>query len=169
MEIVKTYKESLPNVKLIGKRYTNKDRGENGTFACYWQQWVREGWFDTLKQCKPISELNDDCLGVMRMSGDNGEFEYWIGAFFAVDSKVPEGFDSVEITAGDIGVCWLYGNETNGEIYSPEASELSMAAMAENKWEFSEKGWFLERYNNPRFTEPDDKGNVILDICAYLV
>lgn len=32
------------------------------------------------------------------------------------------------------------------------------------------KCWkFFERYNCPRFTEPDEKGDMILDICAYLV
>jgi hypothetical protein len=28
--------------------------------------------------------------------------------------------------------------------------------------------WFFERYGCPRFTTPDDKGNVILDICHYI-
>jgi len=49
MEIKKVYKENLPKVKLIGKRYTNADRDESGTFAGHWQQWFREEWFDALK------------------------------------------------------------------------------------------------------------------------
>ena len=28
--------------------------------------------------------------------------------------------------------------------------------------------WFFERYGCPRFTTPDEKGNVILDICYYV-
>jgi hypothetical protein len=44
-----------------------------------------------------------------------------------------------------------------------------MAAFTEQGWNYSEKGWFFERYNSPRFTVPDEKGNVILDICAYLI
>lgn len=169
MEIIKVYKENLPRVKLVGKRYTGSDRDENGTFASYWQQCFREGWFDILKQCESIPEISMDCLGVMRMSGDGGEFEYWIGAFLSPDAEVPDGFVSVEIPAGEVGVCWLYGNDKNGELYSMEASDLSMAALNEKGWKFSETGWFFERYNNPRFTSPDEKGHVILDICAYLV
>lgn len=65
-------------------------------------------------------------------------------------------------------MCWLSGNEKNGELYSAEASDLCMAAMVEKGWSFSQKGWFFERYTCPRFTKPDKKGNVILDICAYL-
>ena len=28
--------------------------------------------------------------------------------------------------------------------------------------------WFFERYTCPRFTTPDEDGNVILDICQYV-
>jgi hypothetical protein len=33
-----------------------------------------------------------------------------------------------------------------------------------------EKGalWFFERYGCPRFTTPDDKGNIIIDICYFV-
>ncbi|MEA5002225.1 MAG: GyrI-like domain-containing protein [Christensenella sp.] len=169
MEIVKVYKESMPHVKLIGKRYTNEDRDETGTFAGYWQQWFAEGWFDILNQCKGISGVSEDFLGAMRMTGADGSFEYWIGAFLAPDADVPEGFDAVEISAGEIGVCWLYGNEKSGELFGMDASNMSMAAISAEGWKFSDDGWFMERYNSPRFTTPDEKGNVILDICAYLV
>lgn len=139
MEVKKVYREGLPNVKLIGKRYTNSDRDTSGTFAGQWQKWWQEGYFDTLKQCKRIDDVSGDCLGAMRMTGDGDDaFEYWIGMFFAADSPVPQGYDSVDIPAGDVGVCWLYGNEKSGELYSMEASDLSMKALAENGLSFSE-------------------------------
>lgn len=169
MEIVKVYKESLPCVKLVGKRYTNKDRDESGTFARYWQECFQEDWLKILKRCENIPEVSDDLVGAMRMAGIDGEFEYWIGSLLATNAEAPDGFESVEIAAGDLGVCWIYGSDKTGELYSMEASDLSMAALAEKGWKFSEKGWFFERYNHPRFTTPDEKGNVILDICAYLV
>lgn len=169
MEIVKVYKEHMPDIRLVGKRYTNKDRDESGTFASYWQQCFRENWPETLKQCVGIPDVSDDLVGAMRVVGESGDFEYWIGAFVAPDASVPDGFQSVEIPAGEVGVCWLYGNDKNGELFGMEASDLSMAAMADNGWKYSEQGWFFERYNCPRFTVPDEKGNVILDICAYLI
>jgi predicted transcriptional regulator YdeE len=170
MEIKKVYKESIPHVKLIGRRLTNNDRDETGTFARHWQQSFREGWFDILKACKGLSGVSDDYLGAMRMTGESGDgFEYWIGMFRAPDAEVPVGFESVEIPAGEVGVCWLYGSDKTGELYSMEASDLSMAALKEQGWDYAETGWFFERYNCPRFTAPDEKGNVILDICAYLI
>lgn len=169
MKIVNVYKESLPKVKLIGKRYTHEDRDESGTFATHWQQWFQEGWFDLLQQCEYMPEVGADYLGAMRMTSSPDGFEYWIGMFLSPDAEVPAGFAAVEIPAGDVGVCWLYGNDKTGELYGMEASDLSMAALHEQGWKFSDQGWFFERYNNPRFTEPDESGNVILDICAYLI
>ncbi len=169
MEIKKVYKESMPALRLIGKRYTNSDRDTTGTFAGHWQQWFQQGWFGALlEQCKNLPNGSSDYIGAMRMTqGEN--FEYWIGAFFAAEAQVPEGFEAMEFETGDIGVCWLYGNDKSGELYSREASDMAMAAMKERGWKFSEKGWFFERYCCPRFTVPDDEGNVILDICACLV
>lgn len=63
MEIKKVYKESLPNVKLIGKRYSNKDRDEHGTFASYWQECFKENWFDTLKERKAIAGVSEEFCG----------------------------------------------------------------------------------------------------------
>lgn len=149
LEIIKVYKESLPGVKLVGKRYTNIDRDGSGTFARYWQQCFQEHWPDALKQCLMPPDVSADLVGAMRLTGDDDDFEYWIGAFLAPDAKVPDGFVSVEIPAGEVGVCWLYGNDKSGELYSMEASDLSMAALSEKCWKFSEKGWFFERYNPP--------------------
>lgn len=170
MQIKNVYKESIPHVKLIGKRLTNYDRDGTGTFAHYWQQGFREGWFDILKECKGLPGVGDDYLGAMRMNGGSGSgFEYWIGMFRAPDAQAPAGFESVEIPAGEVGVCWLYGSDKTGQLYGMEASDLSMAALKEQGWNYAETGWFFERYNCPRFTVPDEKGNVVLDICAYLI
>lgn len=169
MEIKKVYRQCLPAVKLVGKRYTEKDRDASGTFATHWQECFQQGWPELLQQCEGIPDISGDLVGAMRMAGEDGGFEYWIGALLAPDAGVPSGFRSADIPAGDLGVCWLYGSDQSGELYSMEASDLSMAAFTEEGWQFSDTGWFFERYNHPRFTVPDEKGNVILDICAYLI
>ena len=168
MKILKVYREHMPSVKLIGKRFQNQDRDEHGTFAAYWQQSFQEGWFDILKECKIIPGISEDYLGMMRALNGMEHFEYWIGAFMAPDSQIPKGFEAADIPEGDVGICWLYGSEKGKELYSEGASNLTMAALKENGMMFSETGWFFERYNCPRFTAPDEQGNVILDIGAYL-
>lgn len=165
MEIVKLYKEALPPVRLIGNRYTNEHRDANGCFGRHWQRWFEEKRFDALAPCKAIPGVSEDYVGAMRFV--DGAFEYWIGAIFASDSLVPDGFESIDVPAGELAVCWLYGDTAAGQLFSPEAVERCTTAMANEGWRIAQEGWFLERYNCPRFTAPDERGNVILDICAY--
>ena len=169
MEIVKVYRERLPQVKLAGRRFTDRDRDGAGTFAVWWKRAFEEKWFEPLMKCKGVPGVGPDCLGAMRPKGRDGEFEYWIGMFLAPDAEVPDGFEAEEIAAGDLGVCWLRGDEKSGELVGVEASDAAMAAMTGQGWAFAPGGWFVERYNCPRYTQPDEKGHVILDICAYLV
>ena len=168
MKLLKLYKEDWPAVKLIGLRYTDKDRDASGSFATHWQEFFGEGYHDALSKLKPLPGISDDLVGAMRMSDDGG-FEYWIGGLFAPDADVSGIFESADIPPRSLGVCWLYGSQTSGELYAPEAFHMSMDAFGQQGWNVSETDWFFERYNCPRYTTPDDSGNVILDICATLV
>lgn len=169
MEIIKVYKQELPAVQLIGKRFTHSDRDASGTFGHHWQRCFAEAWPDTLMQCKGIAGVSEDLFGAMRMTDGDADFEYWIGSLLAPDATVPDGFESVAIPAGVLGVCWLQGDEKSGELFGMEAWDLCTAAMTEKGWKSEESGWFMERYNCPRFTTPDENSKVILDICAYLI
>lgn len=95
-------------------------------------------------------------------------FEYWIGMFFPEATPVPDGFMYVDIPSGNVGTCWIYGHESSGEFYGHEAYKLCASKIEEAGWKIAEESWFFERYNCPRFTSPDEKGNVILDFCFYL-
>lgn len=164
--ILEVKKERLPAVKLIGKRYTDADRGEDGSFAGQWQRWFQSGDFERIEKCGGLPGLNADYIGAMRM-GCAG-FEYWIGMFMAKSDPVPEGFESVEIEAGDLGVCYVYGRDKTAELFGMDVHNDCMALWQEKGWKIRSDGWFLERYNCPRYTVPDEKGNVILDYCAYI-
>lgn len=95
-------------------------------------------------------------------------FEYWIGMFLPEGTVPPKGYDYIDFSASNLGVCWLQGKEP--EIYGKEeecANKLSEEGYAivtdeAGAW------WFFERYGCPRFTKPDENGNVILDICHFV-
>ncbi|MDP4089155.1 MAG: GyrI-like domain-containing protein [Bacillota bacterium] len=164
-EIIKVYRESLPSLRLIGKRYTDSDRGPEGSFGGKWGEWFGKDCFKPLEELGSLPENGDAYVGCMRCVE---EFEYWIGMFFPEGTAVPEGYSYVDIPAGDIGTCWIYGREDNGEIYGQKPHEMCMAKIAEAGWELAEAPWFFERYNCPRFTSPDENEKVILDYCVYL-
>jgi len=166
VEIRKTYKEHFPSLRLIGKCYSDKDR-INGSFGHKWGEWFQNGWFDKLEQLNPIPENDDGYLGVMRVV--DGMVEYWIGMFFSENTQAPEGFEYQDIPAFSAATCWLYGDEKNGELYGLEIHNMVVAEANKHGFIRKDDDWCFERYNCPRFTTPDDKGNVILDYSISII
>lgn len=174
-EIIKVYKEHLPALRFIGKRYLNGDRGADGGYSNKWGEWFEKGYFEILEKQTPIAENDDAYLGLMSHSGIEG-FAYWIGMFFPAGSPVPEGFESTDIPEGDVGICWIYGKEKNDNIYGMHEEcmkKLKENGMGDFRSDFNGSDdkwyWFFERYNCPRFTTPDENGKIILDYGMYIV
>jgi len=165
VEIKKVYKEHIPSSRLIGKRYSDSDR-INGAFGHKWGEWFQNGWFDELEKLNPIPE-NGGYLGVMRVV--DGMLEYWIGMFFPENTQVPSGFDYEDVEAFDIATCWVYGSEKDGEIYGMPVHNLCIAEAKKIDLIRRDDDWCFERYNCPRYTTPDEKGNVILDYCISVL
>jgi hypothetical protein len=95
-------------------------------------------------------------------------FEYWIGIFMPESTSVPDGFEYHDFPKTTLGVCWVYGKES--EVYMQEKN--CRKKLEENGHEVIKDKknayWFFERYGCPRFTTPDENGKIILDICHYL-
>jgi hypothetical protein len=167
MEVVPCFKEHLPALRLIGKRYTDGDRGANGTFGNRWEEWFQQGWFKPIEALGPLPGNGNAYLGAMRCL--NGSFEYWIGMFFPAGTVAPAGYSFADLAEGDIATCYIYGREDTGELYGLEPHNACMKQVAEKGFTIKKDPWFFERYVCPRFTTPDEQGKVILDYCIYIV
>lgn len=172
-EIIKVYKEHLPSLRIIGKRYTNADRGNDGGFGHKWGEWFQNDWFAVLEKLGEAKNIENGYLGFMRCDGSDFEnsFEYWIGMFFAPDTEVPEGYDSINLDEGNAGICWIKGNESDGSIYNMHdecVAKFQENGMGNFKGDDINRAFIFERYNCPRFTEKDEQGNVVLDYGIYL-
>ncbi|HOB20694.1 MAG TPA: GyrI-like domain-containing protein [Candidatus Atribacteria bacterium] len=168
-EIIKAYKQEVPAFRFIGRKYGDDDR-VNGSFGAIWGEWFANGWFETLENLaslKDVYEDGDAYIGLMRYK-EGEPFQYWIGIFMPENTPVPEGFEYVDFPAGGLGVCWVYGQEH--EVYCHEMKCAEKLAAEGYEVKKDDKGalWFFERYACPRFTTPDEKGNIILDICFYI-
>lgn len=166
-EVIRVYRQSMPAMKLVGRCYGDEDR-VNGTFADKWGEWFQNDLFSPLLLPGDTAEPFEDCnayIGLCRMK-EGEPFQYWIGVFMPPDAAVPDGYMSVACDAGDIAVCWVYGKEP--DIYMHDCT----GSLAEQGFRWAEDGngvrYCFERYVSPRFTEPDDMGNVILDMCFYI-
>jgi len=172
-KVVKTYRQSVPATRFIGKRYGDEDR-VNGGFGAQWGEWHKNGWFKLLEERCPLAEFEDAgaYIGLMRWKGECDKmtepFQYWIGMFFPEGTETPEGFDSVDFPAADLGVGWLYGKEDTVFFNEGRCAD----SCGKNGMKIIPDGegacWFFERYVCPRFTQPDKRGKKILDICHYI-
>jgi len=169
-EIIKVYKQDMPASRFIGKKYSDKDR-VNGMFGKYWGDWYQNGWFDIIakqtdKDLKSLYEDGDAHIGLMRHK--NGEFEYWIGIFMPENTPAPDGYDYCDFPKASLGVCWVYGEQS--EVFLNE--KLCGVKLEEQGYKMmdgtEETICCFERYVCPRFTTPDEKGKIILDICFFL-
>ncbi len=161
-KIVKTYKEKLPALTLLGRCYGNENRNSMGTFSTKWEEWFANDWFDTVSKCgEPY--LAKDYVGAMRLN--KGVFEYHIGVLMKTVESIPEGFSAVKLPAADYGVTWIKGKD-DAELYSMHKE--SMAAFEKAGLTVANDAWYIERYVCPRFTKPDENGEVILDYLVTL-
>lgn len=168
-EIVRTYAQSAPAMRFIGRRYGNQDR-QDGSFSHLWDMWFSQGMFEPLEKLSapiPGYEDQDAYLGLMQCKdGDDAFFAYWIGMLLPPETPVPEGYEALDLPANTMHVAWVKGKEETGDVYCKE--EMCLQALSENGLATRPQSgmWLcMERYQCPRFTTPDQEGNMILDMC----
>ena len=152
VRIVEVKKESCAAARFIGKRYEN---------APDWGEWWQNDWFSILEKTERLSFNGDAYIGAVRVV--NGMPERWIGMFFPADVLVPDGFDYADIEPMEYAVFYLCDKENSSDFYSFETHQMCLEELKALGLKRKEDDWCFERYNCPRFTTPDENGNVILD------
>ena len=167
-EITRTYTQNLPDLRLIGKKYGDGDRYKGGgpfkgTFTNKWNQWFFDGWDEVLRKLsgenmKEVFEYWDFNVGFSRKT--EGKFEYWIGYLTSAGTPVPKGLAYLDMPACTIGICLV---SCKPESVSKHKTKCAEHLKAEG---FNlDDNFYLERLVYPRYTDPDENGNVIADIC----
>jgi len=174
-KVIKTYRQSVPATRFIGIKYGDEDRIDgHGGFGKQWGDWHDNGRFEFLEKNCPLAVFEDAgaYIGLMRWKGEKDSedyepFQYWIGMFFPEGTEVPEGYDYVDFPASDLGVGWLYGK--GSYIFAKEHLAFDACGKQGIRMipDAQDATWFFERYVCPRFTTPDKKKKIILDICYF--
>ncbi len=162
-EIIKIFREDIPNLRFIGKRYA--DFG-------HWGEWWQNGWFDLLESAMggtdkitALWENGGGYIGLERR-GD-GIFEYLIGMLTPIDTEVPDGFVSLDFCELAFGTCFIYGKES--EVHDTSACRGEIEKLGLEVYRDGDGCvWSFENCTCPRYTTPDDKGNIILDYCYFV-
>lgn len=163
-EIVKVFKDNIPNLRFIGKKYA-----EFG----HWDEFWANDWFGLLEKAMGGT---DAILNIWENGGGyvglehwtpNAPFEYWLGMFAPIDTKVPDGFEYIDFTDLALGTCWIYGCEA--EVHDTSACQPALIQNGMCIWKDANGGtWSFENCLCPRYTTPDENGKIILDYCYFV-
>ena len=167
MKIKKVYREEMPALRLIGIPYSEDEIREKGGFPWLWDEWIKKKLFRKFQGMKPLEGFEKAMIGGRC---HEGKFTYWIGMFFPLETDAPEGFQQIDLPKGDLGTCWVYGEDTfeAPDLHGEDVHRQCMEKLRDKGMKPLEDYWIFERYHTPRFTEPDEKGNVIMDYCMYV-
>jgi len=154
----------LPKVCVVGKLLKVSDEacmsGDN-PMPAFWGQCFEENLFGILEQ-QPDFIYDDAYVGWMSDWGTgDGQFSYIVGMLMNEGVTVPDGCVIREIPATKAAVGWIQGKDDQS-LYSSE-HELTDAALKQAGHSGDGAKWCMELYNCPRFTTPDENGEVILD------
>lgn len=164
-EIIKTYKQSVSAMRFIGKKYSD---------GSHWGEWFQNDWFSVVENAMggedKVHELYEDgdaYIGLTRYK-EGEPFEYWIGEFVLPDTEAPEDFLFIDFPESSLGVNWIYGKE--GGVFGMHSECLKKITDEGMEIKADNNGavWSFERYGCPRFTTPDENGNIILDHCYFV-
>ncbi len=152
---------------VAGRPMQSQMGGEN-PIPAFWDACFADGTFAKLEALGE-QVLCPDYVGFMTdwMGGD-GKFTYIVGMMMKPGFSLPregyEGFVSRPVAACTAAIGYIQGAST-GDVCM-NAHELTNAALEEKGYTFDGSTWCMELYNCPRFTTPDESGQIILDYYA---
>lgn len=148
-------------MKIVGREVRPKLGAEENPIPAFWQTCFTDGTFPTI-EALGTPALDGSYVGFMcDDNAGNNMYTYICGIFMKPDCPVPEGFTARDVAESDVAVGWICGPAH--ENY-PVAHQLTAAAMEKAGHKPDEAAaWCAEVYNCPRFTTPQENGNVILD------
>jgi hypothetical protein len=156
-QIIRCEVITIPETCFIGKHFDGYPN---------WGEAWENSWFEKIEAMGEPSPINDSSYCVLYGKDNN----HWIGEFMEPGTPAPDGLDTVDIPEsravlffikGQQGDC--YKTAYNTDVLNNLILQLDLPIPGEKR---ALKAF--ERDNCPRFTEPDEDGNLILDYIVFL-
>lgn len=163
-KLIKFEVTDLPDILLVGKeiRHSMEEQMKGiNPIPAFWDGCFAEGIFSILEK-QEDSIFNRDYAGVLTdWDKGDGDFSYIIGMLMKPGADVPEGYVSRHIKATKIAIAWIQGKDVADVCMN--AHELTEQTLKAEGHNCDKMKWSMELYNCPRFTKPDENGQIILD------
>ena len=163
-ELIKFEIGELPDILIVGKEIRHSMealmKGDN-PIPAFWDLCFSEGIFAELED--QSGNIHDPAyVGVMvDWDRGDGDFSYIVGMLMKTGADVPDGFICREVNATKVAIGWIKGADV-ADVCS-KAHEYTEKALKAEGFTCKKITWCMELYNCPRFTEPDENGDIILD------
>ncbi|HBN83730.1 MAG TPA: hypothetical protein DDZ89_07775 [Clostridiales bacterium] len=167
-KIINTYKQSVPAMRFIGRNDPLKGRGwgDGATWTALGEIEKAAGGSEVING---FFEDAGAYIGFLHLDQDLKLLGYWIGIFVPADTQVPEGLDYFDFSPQNFGVAWIQGKDMSdiGKQFGKVIEHLQAAGM-EIVLQNDGSRFQFERYPCPRYTTPDENGNIICDYCFFV-
>ncbi len=161
-ELIKFEFRDLPKLYVIGKEIKVKvsETMMNNPIPKFWDDCLNDCIFSGIDYNKE-SVYENSLVGFMSdVSGDG--FTYTCGVPLTHNaSTVPEGYTVKEIHPAKVAVGYVKGKDVADVCM--QAHQFTVDKIKSEGYKADMYSWCMELYNDPRFTQPDPDGNVILD------
>lgn len=166
--IIKVYKQPLPAMRFIGKNYGTGNHPDWGdAFNCNIFGKIEDA-SGSEEKSHSLYEDADAYIGLYYLNSQMNGYDGWVGMFAFPGTEVPEGLQYIDFPEQNIGVCWIYGKRNEVYNYISQCPDALKSAGIEIKLVQNLYLGHFERDLCPRFTTPDEKGNIILDYCYFI-
>ena len=171
-KIVKIYKQDIPALRFIGKKYTSENKAPKEVFDKILENldnWCWNHAFNAIEKqsntdLRTLYEGGDSFVSLMRKK-EGAVIEYRLGIFMPQGTGVPAGYEIIDFPKSELGICRVYGKRNSIIHYDADCRKK----LAEEGIECQEnEKWFYQRFNWRGFFEEDKFGKRLLDYCYFL-
>jgi hypothetical protein len=165
--IKKVYKQQLPILRFIGKKYIKTSETENVLRLL--DNWQINGWFDDIEKqsitdYKKYFKGGDAYINLVR-NKEGSLSGHWMGMFVPKETEIPQGYEAIDFPKMNIGVCCVYGKRDDIVNYETECRNK----LTEEGFALENAQWYFRRFNWHRFFEEDLYGKRLLDYCYPVI
>jgi len=164
--IITTYKQKLPSLRFIGKKYSAADFSFK-TLLGNLDDWCFKKIFEAIEKQsdKDLNALYEGGNSYTALIKNN---VYWMGMFMLEGTAVPQGYEMIDFPASNLAVCSVYGKRSDVINYDSECRKKLLEEGLEFSKDKDGNSWFFLRFNWRDFFKEDKFGKRVLEYCYYI-